>query len=361
MPWSWNPQLKRNAYYPHEVKGDHAFHWGMVYNINRCLNCQTCTMACKSTWTFSRGQEYMWWNNVETRPFGGYPRLWDVKLLQMLPKGKTIFEAAPEGQNALGYLPADEEYRFPNVHDDRATGRYPKGEAIVTDPAMGQHHQMWFFYLPRLCNHCKRPACLAACPRNAIYKRDEDGIVLVDQKRCRGYRKCVEACPYKRPFYNAFTGISEKCIGCYPRLEQGEVTRCVSACPGRIRLFGNINDPESPVSHFVREGIALPLYPQFGTEPQIYYIPPRWAPVNFLAQMFGNYDPETIRSAIHKYVHPSKETLALLGLFGSTQQVIEKYTLAGNEVRGYSKGRLVVTVPIEEKVVVRSADHFNQT
>ncbi|MFN8006751.1 MAG: 4Fe-4S dicluster domain-containing protein [Terriglobia bacterium] len=58
-------------------------------------------------------------------------------------------------------------------------------------------HNTWFFHLQRICNHCTYPACLAACPRKAIYKRPEDGVVLIDQSRCRGYRKCVEACPYK--------------------------------------------------------------------------------------------------------------------------------------------------------------------
>src|SRR3970040_588504 len=63
-----------------------------VFNINRCIACQTCTKACKSTWTFSQGQEAMWWNNVETKPYGGYPQNWDVKTLSLLE------EADPGGQ-----------------------------------------------------------------------------------------------------------------------------------------------------------------------------------------------------------------------------------------------------------------------
>ena len=127
--------------------------FAFVFNTNRCIGCQTCTMACKSTWTFSKGQELMWWNNVETKPYGGYPQHWDAKLLAMLEagqprrpglgrrprttaaqkpygtfEGKTIFEAAdkhvgPEGpQNALGYLPTDAEWRHPNIHEDTAAG-----------------------------------------------------------------------------------------------------------------------------------------------------------------------------------------------------------------------------------------------
>ena len=79
----------------------------------------------------------------------------------------------------------------------------------------------WFFYLARICNHCTYPACLASCPRGSIYKRPEDGIVLIDQGRCRGYQECVKACPYKKVFYNPMTGTSEKCIACFPKIEQG--------------------------------------------------------------------------------------------------------------------------------------------
>src|SRR3989304_1981664 len=108
MPEVFNWHLNRKMQYPYpEHHPDRQF--AFVFNINRCIACQTCTMACKSTWTFSKGQEAMWWNNVETKPYGGYPHNWDVKLLKMLAdadpenegwsdggtyRGKTIFEAA---------------------------------------------------------------------------------------------------------------------------------------------------------------------------------------------------------------------------------------------------------------------------
>ena len=72
MSTVYNWQLGRDADYPYEAAfPDQQF--AFVFNINRCIGCQSCTMACKSTWTFSKGQEYMWWNNVETKPYGGYP------------------------------------------------------------------------------------------------------------------------------------------------------------------------------------------------------------------------------------------------------------------------------------------------
>ena len=236
-----NWQLGRDMNYPYDARFPRK-QFAFVFNINRCIACQSCTMACKSTWTFSKGQEHMWWANVETKPYGGYPQSWDMKILKMLHEadpegqqwegslssqrfgpygefdGKTIFEAAetalePESSRVLGYLPTDQEWNSPNIYEDNPLGR--KGVRNHLDPAGEQLpvHNTWFFYLARICNHCSYPACLAACPRQAIYKRPEDGIVLLDQSECRGYRKCVEACPYKKTMYRGNTRTSEKSIG----------------------------------------------------------------------------------------------------------------------------------------------------
>ena len=95
-----------------------------------------------------------------------------------------------------------------------------------------------FFYFPRICNHCLNPACVASCPSGALYKRGEDGIVLIDQKVCRAWRSCVAACPYKKTYFNWKTGKSEKCILCFPRLETGQAPACFHSCVGRIRYLG---------------------------------------------------------------------------------------------------------------------------
>src|SRR3972149_6407197 len=138
MPTVRNWQLRREMDYPYdEAPPDRQF--AFVFNTNRCIGCQTCTMACKSTWTFSRGQEHMWWNNVESKPFGGDPQFWDVKLLEKLgPQpgwdtsratpgapygvygGKTVFESAPPGEAVLGYLPEEKEWRVPDIHQATA-------------------------------------------------------------------------------------------------------------------------------------------------------------------------------------------------------------------------------------------------
>ena len=344
-----------------------------VFNINRCIACQTCTKACKSTWTFSQGQEAMWWNNVETKPYGGYPQNWDAKTLSLLEaadpgaqtwdtastddvkapyglyNGSTLFEAAQKldtGQSAIGYIPTDKEWSAPNIFEDTST-------ALQSGGATLPEHKTWFFYLQRICNHCAYPACLAACPRNAIYKREEDGIVLIDQKRCRGYRKCVEQCPYKKPMYRGNTRVSEKCIACYPRIEGRDPlsdgvpmeTRCMSACVGKIRLQGLVkidpdgswaDDPANPMYYLVRvEKVALPLYPQFGTGPNVYYIPPRWVPRPYLRQMFG----PGVDEAIERYTNPSRELMAVLQLFRTQRKIIYRYEIIqGEKVREITVG-----------------------
>ncbi len=360
----YNWQLGRTMQYRFdEAHPGHQF--AAVFNINRCIACQTCTLACKSTWTFSRGQEHMWWNNVETKPYGGYPHHWDVKLLQLLEEanpggqvwdqsqkadqqpygvyqGKTIFEAAAQdGRDyAIGYLPTDEDWTSPNLYEDTAKG--PEGRRNEYHPEGVElpEHKTWFFYLQRICNHCTYPGCLAACPRNAIYKRPEDGIVLIDQERCRGYRKCVEQCPYKKAMYRPNTRVSEKCVGCYPRVEGSDPltegvpmeTRCVATCVGKIRMQGLVRiengewaaDRNNPLYFLVRvEKVALPLYPQFGTEPNIYYIPPRWVPRPYLRQMFG----PGVDEAIDRYTNPSRELLAVLQLFRASQKIIFRYEI----------------------------------
>ena len=121
------------------------------------------------------------------------------------------------------------------------------------DTGAGEYPNSYYFYLPRICNHCSNPACLAACPRKAIYKREEDGIVLVDQSRCRGYQNCVAACPYKKVYYNPLFQRSEKCIFCFPRIEQGLPPACAKQCVGRIRFVGYLDDEESAVYQLVKE------------------------------------------------------------------------------------------------------------
>ncbi len=419
MSTVYNWHLGRKMKYPYQAaypKRQFAF----VFNINRCIACQTCTMACKSTWTFSKGQEHMWWANVETKPYGGYPQFWDMKILRLLEKanpggqdwsgrvsddpkrpygqfdGKTIFECermlTPSSTRVLGYLPIDEEWNSPNIYEDNPVGPPGKRFQYHKTGVKLPEHKTWFFYLARICNHCTYPGCLAACPRKAIYKRPEDGIVLVDQKRCRGYRKCVEACPYKKVMYRGNTRISEKCVACYPRIEgkdpesggQPMETRCMAACIGQMRLQGLVKmngdgtwaeDRYNPLYYLVHVAkVALPLYPQFGTEPNGYYIPPRWVPREYLRQMFG----PGVDEAIERYAYPDRELLAVLQLFRRSHLIIFRYevkegpkiyetTHRGRKLTVYNdtaiaygqNGKEIFRTTVEEPIYVRPAKHAN--
>ncbi|MBI3978329.1 MAG: dehydrogenase [Chloroflexi bacterium] len=356
----FNWQINREMDYPYEAAPPKK-QFAAVFDINKCIACQTCTFACKNSWTSGRGQEHMFWNNVETKPYGFYPTAWDVRILELLGAqqwngstyaGKTIFEAAPPGRTALGFLPDEGDWTNPNLGEDEASGPIDGGAHLQIP------HQIWNFYLPRICNHCAYPACLAACPRKAIYKRQEDGIVLVDQTRCRGYRECNRACPYKKAMYNTVTRLSEKCIGCFPQVEQGRQTQCVLNCIGRIRLNGWIHapkeaDPENPVDFLVHvRKVARPLYPQFGLQVNIYYVPPVHVPAAYLSQMFG----PGVQNAIDTY-RKAKDDPELLGVFllmGATDRWIEKFRVRDGFAYGYdAAGAEIVRVPLKEPIYIR--------
>jgi DMSO reductase family type II enzyme iron-sulfur subunit len=222
----------------------------------------------------------MYWNNVETRPGEGYPKDWENM-------GGGFQGQQPDP----GRFPNNSEYGLgPHgeiVDYDYETGLFQGGGIVQAfpqptwlsnwdeDQGDGTFPNSYYFYLPRICNHCDRPACLEACPRNAIYKREEDGIVLVDQARCRGYRQCVRTCPYKKTFFNTSTRKTEKCIFCYPRIEDGKANACAVQCPGRIRHVGLVTDTNSDVYKLAKQyNVALPLHPEYETGPNVYYVPP---------------------------------------------------------------------------------------
>lgn len=279
----------------------------MVIDINKCLGCHTCTIADKNMWLREKGQEHMCWNSVETKPGTGYPRDWEKAGGGWDARGKEV---------QLGKLPDLDKYGVPWTWDwnkmphIQPNQRPEWGPNWQEDVGTGDYPNTWYFYLARPCNHCTKPACLAACPRQAIYKRQEDGVVLIDQERCRGYRYCVRACPYKKTYFNPETSRSQKCIFCFPRVEQGIPPACVGQCPGRIRFFGYLDDKEGPVYRLVEEfRVALPLHAEYGTKPNVYYIPPMSPPaVNdqgqaegkgriptpYLVELFGPRTPEVL-------------------------------------------------------------------
>lgn len=257
----------------------------MVLDLNKCLGCHTCSIACKKLWNQDEGTAYSYWNNVETLPGKGFPKHWEQT------GGRTA-----TGEVKQGVVPdMDSDYGRAWKYNHAAviaTDASKKPEWIKPegdpkwganwdeDEGSGQYPEdNHYFYLPRLCNHCTHPACLDACPRSAIEKRQEDGIVLVDQDKCHGYRFCVEACPYKKVYFDPLREVATKCIFCLPRVEEGVAPACARQCPGRLRFVGYLDDEDGPIWKLVNKWkVALPLHPEYGLAPNVFYVPPMSPP-----------------------------------------------------------------------------------
>ncbi|MEW2569188.1 nitrate reductase subunit beta [Streptomyces sp. NPDC047070] len=348
----------------------------MVMNLDKCIGCHTCSVTCKQAWTNRGGVEYVWFNNVETRPGQGYPRRYEDQETwrggwELNRRGRLGLKAGGRFRKLIQIfsnprLPALDDYYEPWTYDYETLINAPLQEhtpvarptSLVTgkdmkiswsanwDDDLGgsaatgekdvllnqvserirfEFEQTFMFYLPRICEHCLNPSCSASCPSGAIYKREEDGIVLVDQDRCRGWRMCVTGCPYKKVYFNHRTGKAEKCTFCFPRVEVGLPTVCSETCVGRLRYLGLVLydadrvleaastpddtalyeaqrevflDPCDPAvgAAAARAGIprdwldaarrspvyalintyevALPLHPEYRTLPMVWYIPP---------------------------------------------------------------------------------------
>lgn len=349
----------------------------MVLNLDKCIGCHTCSVTCKNVWTSRDGVEYAWFNNVESKPGIGFPKEWenqekwrggwvrrsDGKLEPRQGSKVNILANIFANPN----LPEIDDYYEPFTYDyehlqNAALSQTPptarpisaitgkKMEKIEWGPnweddlggefesrsrdqlfkdiqkeMYSTFENTFMMYLPRLCEHCLNPSCVASCPSGSVYKREDDGIVLVDQDKCRGWRMCISGCPYKKIYYNWKSGKAEKCTFCYPRLEAGQPTVCSETCVGRIRYLGVMlydadliesaaaieneqdlyesqlrvfldpNDPavikearrqgipdswldaatKSPVWKMAMEWkVAFPLHPEYRTLPMVWYIPP---------------------------------------------------------------------------------------
>jgi nitrate reductase beta subunit len=350
---------------------------GMVLNLDKCIGCHTCSVTCKNVWTNREGVEYAWFNNVETKPGIGYPKDWENQKRwnggwvrkangkiqpKMGPKWRVLAKlfANPDLPEIDDYYePFDFDYGHLQTAAESQTMPTARPRSKISGERMekiewgpnweeilggefakrskdynfegiekeiyGQFENTFMMYLPRLCEHCLNPTCVAACPSGSIYKREDDGIVLIDQEKCRGWRMCVSGCPYKKIYYNWSSGKSEKCVFCYPRIEVGQPTVCSETCVGRIRYLGvmlydadrieeaaSIEDPKklyeaqlgvfldpndpkvikqaladgisqswldsarrSPVYKMAMEWkVAFPLHPEYRTLPMVWYIPP---------------------------------------------------------------------------------------
>ncbi|WP_440901332.1 nitrate reductase subunit beta [Actinosynnema sp.] len=412
----------------------------MVLNLDKCIGCHTCSVTCKQAWTNRSGVEYVWFNNVETRPGIGYPKRYEDQDRwkggwELDRKGRLRLRGGSRTQRLLSLfanpdMPSIDDYYEPITYDYDTLLSAPAGEhtpvarpkSLLTgedtaitwganweddlggapehapgDPNLEgirekvkfEFERTFMFHLPRLCEHCLNPACVSACPSGAMYKREEDGIVLVDQDRCRGWRMCVSSCPYKKVYLNHVTGKAEKCTFCFPRVEAGQPTVCSETCVGRLRYLGIVlydadavtaalsvpdpkdlldaqralildpHDPEvarealaqgiahdwleaarkSPVHALISKyKVALPLHPEYRTAPMVWYIPPLSPVLDAVTAVDGDSsDPDDVFHAIRDLRIPV-EYLANLFTAGDPEVVAGVLMkLAG--MRGHMRNR----------------------
>jgi len=263
--------------------------WGYGVDATKCIGCLRCVEACKLENDVAEDAHHF--------------RTWVERYVYLEGEDKPRIDSHHDPVN-IEASGSEREYRFANRYKDAKVEKA--------------------FFVPKLCNHCTHPACVQVCPTGATY-RTKDGVVLIDQEKCRGWRMCVSGCPYKKIYYNWSTGKSEKCTLCYPRLESGQPTVCSETCVGRIRYLGVMlydadriaeaaavenekdlydaqlgvfldpNDQEvvaaaraegipedwikgarnSPIWKMAMEWkIAFPLHPEYRTLPMVWYVPP---------------------------------------------------------------------------------------
>jgi len=195
-----------------------------VINIGNCIGCGNCVRACKRE------------NSVPSSVF----RTW---VERYVVTGDGVYVESPKG--ALeGFGQVNDEIRKKTTNS---------------------------FTVPKMCNHCENPPCVQVCPVGATFKTEE-GFVLVDHDHCIGCAYCVQACPYGARFINPEIHKSDKCTWCYHRVKKGKLPACVTVCPNKARLFGDLNDPESEVARIFKNEAWMVLKPAMHTDPTCFYV-----------------------------------------------------------------------------------------
>jgi len=200
---------------------------GLVIDLDTCVGCQACVVNCKE------------WNT------GGY--------------GAPLSDQDAYGADPVGSW-------LNRVHTYEVTPKDAPAQIV---------------HFPRSCLHCEDAPCVTVCPTGASFKRDQDGIVLVEEDWCIGCGLCAWSCPYGAREMDPAAGVMKKCTLCVDRIYNEnlpEIDRepaCVRTCPSRARHFGDFSDPDSNVSRLVKERGGMDLMPEQGTRPVNKYLPPR--------------------------------------------------------------------------------------
>jgi len=147
-----------------------------------------------------------------------------------------------------------------------------KYRSWVKKIAKGRYPDTSFHFLPRLCNNCEDAPCLNLCPTGATYRTLEDGVVHVDRDICVGCHVCIDACPYGSRFFNPITNTADKCDFCYHRITAGVEPACVTACTGRARIFGDLNDPQSEIVKYLNAHSTQTIRADLDTRPKVHYV-----------------------------------------------------------------------------------------
>jgi Fe-S-cluster-containing dehydrogenase component len=214
--------------------------WTFVVDTASCIGCGLCVVACKEE------------NHVPEEPT--FTRTW-VERHTTTTDG-TLYVDSPKA--GIDGFPAE------------STAPGAAGKAVLAS-----HFQ------PRLCMQCVDSPCTSVCPVSATY-HTEDGVVLVDARRCIGCGYCVVACPYGARYLvpaggdapNDTPGVADKCTWCYHRISKGQLPACVEICPVGARTFGDAADTSSDIAAIVRDRAPKQLHPEYGTNPRVLYLGP---------------------------------------------------------------------------------------
>jgi len=210
--------------------------WAFGVDATKCIGCLRCVEACKIE------------NDV---PANAHQfRTWVERYVYLEGESQPRIDSQQDAVN-IAASGSEKKYRFANRYKDAKVEKA--------------------FFVPKLCNQCTHPACVQVCPVGATY-RTRDGVVLIDHDYCIGCRYCVQACPYGARYLNTEKGVSDKCNWCYHRITRGLQPACVEVCPVGARIFGDRNDPQSPVSVFIRENRVQVLRPESGNAPNVFYV-----------------------------------------------------------------------------------------
>ncbi len=210
--------------------------WAFGVDATKCIGCLRCVEACKRE------------NDVpgDAHHF----RTWVERYVYLEGDKRARVDSHHDPVN-IEASGSEREYRFANRYQDAKVEKA--------------------FFVPKLCNQCTHPACVQACPTGATY-RTQDGVVLIDHKYCIGCQYCVQACPYGARFFRSKEGVTDKCTWCYHRITKGLQPACVEVCPVGARIFGDRNDPQSPISLFIRNNRVQVLRPETGNAPNVFYV-----------------------------------------------------------------------------------------